>query len=524
METSTIEHLVGLAIACGATETGGPLTDAEASLVQRSERASTRLAKTVRSQIRDGDDPLGNMLCEIRSPPERRPLGAFYTRATIVRPMIRWVLEHHPDRIVDAGCGSGRFSAYAITCDKSLDVRAVDLDPVATLLTRATLNVLGAKNVRVLHADYLTVDLGKFDGRTAFVANPPYVRHHDLTRETKAYAAHLAASAGHTISGLAGLHALFYLATLAKHGKRGDVGTFVTSAEWLDVGYGSIIRSMFTNGLGGRSLTVYDPEGVPFDDAMTTAAIATFRIGEECSAARLRRVTGGGRAIRLEARGGFAVDRDVLAHASRWSPLLDGGIVEDVTQTIGTLFRVSRGQVTGNNAYFVMPRERARARRIEQFCIPLITSAEEVFAAGGVVRDHPDRMVGLEIPKDCDLTQHPMLAEYIRDGEAAGVHLSYVTSHRTPWYSFSFARPPIIATYMARQAPVFARNPDGLGLLNVVHGLYPLRPLSDETLDAIVGRLNRTRRQFVGRGRTYHGGLEKFEPREMERLPLRIEA
>lgn len=521
LSPSSIGEIVGLAIACGAAETGGPLSRSESALVQTAASVGVIAGRRIRTEIREGGDPLGDALCSIRSPLERRPLGAFYTRPTIVEPMVEWAFEQNPTRFVDPGCGSGRFSVAAAARQRSLSIVAIDLDPVATLLTRAALAAVGAKNARVLNADYLTVDIPQVDGRSAFVANPPYVRHHDIDAQTKAHATMLALSVGHKVSGLAGLHALFYLATLAKHGRKGDFGAFVTSSEWLDVGYGSVIRSMFTNGLGGRSLTVYDPQGVPFDDAMTTATIATFCIGEEPRIARLRRVAGGGRAIRLEYRG-RAVERDLLARTERWSPLVDGATEGDLSQTIGTLFRVSRGQVTGCNEYFVMPRSRAAELGIGKFCVPLICSAEEVFESAGVVRNNEQRMVGLQVPKDYDLSQHAALAAYIRAGEARGVHLGYVASHRKPWYSLAFSAPPIIATYMARQAPVFARNPDGLGLLNVAHGLYPRQPLNDEALDAIVARLNRTRRQFVGRGRTYHGGLEKFEPREMERLPLRV--
>lgn len=517
----SINEIVGLAIACGAVEVGGPLSRSESALVQTAASVGAIAGRRIRGEIRQGGDPLGDALCAIRSPLERRPLGAFYTRPTIVEPMVEWALDRKPMRFVDPGCGSGRFSVAAAGRNRSLHIVAVDLDPVATLLTRAALAAVGAKNARVLNADYLTADIPHIGGRSAFVANPPYVRHHAIDAQTKAQATLLAMSVGHKISGLAGMHALFYLATLAKHGRKGDVGAFVTSAEWLDVGYGSVIRSMFTNGLGGRSLTVYDPQGVPFDDAMTTAAIATFCIGEEPRIARLRRVAGGGRAIRLEYRG-LSVDRNLLATANRWSPLLDGGTETDLSQTIGTLFRVSRGQVTGCNHYFVMPLARAHELGIAEFCVPLISRAEEVFESAGALRNNAQRMVGLQVPRDYDVSQHADLAAYIRAGEARGVHLGYVASRRKPWYSVAFSAPPVVATYMARQAPVFARNPDALGIINVVHGLYPREPLNEDALDTIVQRLNRTRRQFVGRGRTYHGGLEKFEPREMERLPLRV--
>ena len=80
--------------------------------------------------------------------------------------------------------------------------------------------------------------------------------------------------------------------------------------------------------------------------------------------------------------------------------------------------------------------------------------------------------------------------------------------------------PPIVVSYMARQAPVFALNPDALGVLNVAHGLYPREHMSRAQLRLVVAALNDARESFKGRGRTYFGGLEKFEPREMENLPL----
>jgi adenine-specific DNA-methyltransferase len=97
----------------------------------------------------------------------------------------------------------------------------------------------------------------------------------------------------------------------------------------------------------------------------------------------------------------------------------------------------------------------------------------------------------------------------------------YISMHRRPWwYLGPSPRPPILATYMARQAPVFALNPDRLALVNIGHGIYPVDELSDERLAILVRSLNTARGTFAGSGRSYHGGLEKFEPREMEALAV----
>ena len=69
---------------------------------------------------------------------------------------------------------------------------------------------------------------------------------------------------------------------------------------------------------------------------------------------------------------------------------------------------------------------------------------------------------------------------------------------------------------MARRPPVFVRNLVAARHINISHGLYPREPLSGAVLDNLASYLTRTTR--LGSGRTYAGGLTKFEPKEMERL------
>ena len=52
--------------------------------------------------------------------------------------------------------------------------------------------------------------------------------------------------------------------------------------------------------------------------------------------------------------------------------------------------------------------------------------------------------------------------------------------------------------------------------VNIAHGIYPREPMNGDTLEALVKAL--TACCTIGDGRTYSGGLTKFEPGEMERL------
>jgi hypothetical protein len=77
---------------------------------------------------------------------------------------------------------------------------------------------------------------------------------------------------------------------------------------------------------------------------------------------------------------------------------------------------------------------------------------------------------------------------------------------------------PILATYMARRPPAFTRNLAGARHINIAHGLYPRVDLPDDAVERLLAALRRS--VTVHDGRTYAGGLTKFEPREMERLPV----
>lgn len=241
MAQDDLQEIVSLVAALGGAEVG-PLSAEEGRLMALASRPSGDV-QAVREAIMKGLDPIGEAICGLRPMAERRRLGAFYTPSGIVQAMVAWALDRDPVRLIDPGCGSGRFAAEATRRDPGLEVVAVDVDPLATLACRAVLATLGAKRSIVLNDDYTSVRLPPSPslGLSAFVGNPPYVRHHRLTPDQKADAKGVAAELGIKLSGLSGLHVHFFLSTL-RHARKGDIGCFITSSEWLDVGYGSALR------------------------------------------------------------------------------------------------------------------------------------------------------------------------------------------------------------------------------------------------------------------------------------------
>ena len=523
-------ELAHFALALGAREAGGALSKAELSLADRAGDHTVAPAKdairSASSAIQAGHDPLGDTLCQLRSQLQRRTLGAFYTDPSIVESMLRWVVAQSPGEIIDCGSGTGRFALAAARIRRRLPVVAVEIDPLACLISRANAAVLRLSNVTVVNHDFTTFKLPSTGRRRAFVGNPPYVRHHSLSSDQKERARNVAASLGIAFSGLSGLHTHF-IAAAAALAKAEDVLCFITSAEWLDVNYGRGVRELMMDGLRAEEIHLLDSSVEAFGAVATTAVIVCARAGGDTEFVRLRSASSLGSLLQL-GTGGRLVARAELQLAPAWSQIARSRYVDlDLAGTIplGTIARVHRGAVTGANEFFVMTRDCARSLGLQNCVRPVLTAAEDVFASNGVVHDRPDRKVILRPPEKLSSKDRSALDRYIAEGEAQKIHDRYVPAHRSPWWRPQLlAPPPIVATYMARQAPFFALNPDGLQILNVIHGLYPLTPLDDEQLRLLVQTLNSMRESYRGLGRTYQGGLEKFEPREMERLTIKLDS
>lgn len=511
--------LVSMALALGAGQSGGPLSATEISLCQTAAGISVARegVADVRNRIVAGEDPLGEAFSMIRSPDIRRENGATYTPAPVVRAMAEWAAAMRvPSRIIDPGVGSARFLSHAGAMFPTAELVGIDVDPLATLMARANIAVTGlSARTRIIPGDYRLFS-EQVDGTTLYIGNPPYVRHHRIAGRWKDWLTEEAAKMKLNASRLAGLHVHFFLAT-ARYARPGDFGAFITAAEWLDVNYGALVRSLILGRLGGKAVTVIAPTAQPFPDAATTAAIVTFDVGSSSPFIAFRRIED---PTLLDGPGkGYCISRDRLTTETRWSQLTRQGkkTPEDYVE-LGELCRVHRGTVTGANRIWI-----AGAHSIgvpDTVLFPTITRAREVLEAGGLLEDSAHLRCVIDLPTDLDeleMTERRAVAKFLERAHAMGACESYVARHRKTWWSVGLrAAAPIVATYMARRPPGFIRNKAGARLINIAHGLYPREPLSETAQKTLVSYLRDNVSQESGR--TYAGGLTKFEPGEMERL------
>lgn len=512
-------RLVGAAVALGAENVptepvaeqllGG---EVEQVLPSADER------RALLDRIEAGEDPLGEAFCRMRPPAERRLDGATYTPTPIVRAMVEWAARGEPPaRVIDPGSGSARFAVAAGRRFPDAELVAVELDPLAALLSRANLAARGmAHRSRVVLGDYREFVPPDIDRPTLYLGNPPYVRHHKITPGWKRWLTVTAGAHGLTASQLAGLHVHFFLATVT-HATPGDRGAFITSSEWLDVNYGALVRELVLDGLGGQAIHVIEPTARPFENADTTAAITCFEVGTRPDNVRLRRAKTVDDLGKLE--GGQPIRRERLAEARRWTPLTRAARpVPEGHIELGELCRVHRGAVTGANRTWVV--DSATAGLPSEVLFPSVTRARELFGAGSALATTERLRSVVDLPTDLDALDgatRRIVERFLRQARRVGVHEGYVAQQRRSWWSVGLREPaPILATYMARRAPAIVRNLAAARHINIAHGLYPRERLGDVVLDRLADALRAT--ITVGEGRTYAGGLTKFEPREMERL------
>jgi hypothetical protein len=185
---------------------------------------------------------------------------------------------------------------------------------------------------------------------------------------------------------------------------------------------------------------------------------------------------------------------------------------------LGELFRVHRGQVTGANAVWIAG-EHAKDLP-DRIKLPAVTKARDLIEAGAHLHSADALRRVIDLPSDLDeLTceERRRIGTFLRWAKQQGADQGYIARHRKSWWSVGLKSPaPILCTYMARRPPQFTLNSCHARHINIAHGLYPREPVPAAALAGLVAWLNKNIQ--TRSGRTYSGGLTKFEPKEIERL------
>lgn len=477
-----------------------------------------------------------------RTAGKARRLGQVFTPPAVADWMARWVCRHQPKRILDPAVGRGVFvDAIGKLMDASVlnvcpRVHVCEIDPE---MLRDFARTPRRTPVRCRHTDFISA---RFRGRyDAVIANPPYVRHHDMSYDDATLRA-FDRICRRRLSRMTNLYGLFLIKIWTLLADRGRAAV-ITPAEWLNADFGVALKAYLIEENAIDALLHFDHTATVFDGTLTTAAITLLRRDRgPRDPVRLIRVRSVGALRTTTLDQGRRMRPADLDPRAKWTPLFtaDGPYrptgspgtagsgrsrVTAAAPTLADIARCSRGIATGANDFFTLRESDRRRWKIDPRDLDLcITKAPQI---PGVAFTRADVNRLIEADQRIYLL-HPRprltaaVQRYLEEGRRRGIDERYLPSHRPVWYVPELREPaPILVSVFARAAFRFVHNRAAVRNLTAFHAVYPLAP-SPPRIKAMLDYLNGPEAQRAIRHhcRIYADGLSKLEPRDVGALPI----
>lgn len=452
----------------------------------------------------------------------RKILGQFLTPRPIAALMAEWVSASVPEEVLDPAVGTGILLDEVHQRAAGARLVGYDVDPVC-------LQVAGQR----LRADlrlgsFLATDPKPID---AVIANPPYIRHHDIEHDAALHA-RLSGVVGEKLSKLTNIYALFLVECLARL-RPGGVAAFLVPAEFANANFAAPVKSWILRSGLLKRVIYYDPSKLAFDDNLSTGCLLLFRNDRETEDVEVAFTDPDERHVKWDAITAdknsivTAFPRDVLEGSKKWNYLVQVGAAADERPgmiPLRDLARTKRGIATGANGFFLRSAHEFREIGVFDQTVPCVGKSKDV---KGLIFSEDDfrQLEAAGAPtRLLSMTEARTEDEIalVRAGEQEGLHKKYLTSKRKPWFSPEQQEvAPIWAAVFGRGNMRFVANDAKVRTLTTFHCVYPFR---DDLpfVHALVACLNSdvVQSASLAHQRAYGGGLQKFEPRDL--LDIRV--
>jgi len=472
----------------------------------------------------------------------RKAKGQFFTPPPVAELMVNWVLVRKAKSLLDPSVGTGIFIRTAlIKTEQSgrslVNVVGYETDQIMVEIARMSVKSLGFKLPHIRQVDFVTDAFeDKFD---AIVANPPYIRHHDMPYTGDVFA-WFDRKCGFKLSRLTNIYGLFLLKILLSLSERGRAAVLIPS-EFLNADFGVPIKKFLLDTNYLDSILIFDNNQLVFSDILTTACVVMLdakRIEDK----PVRIVHIPDLSVVGELSNSLLLDtpmreplkwqelffsREALQPELKWISLGKSNSQRSPKLVpLGKIADVMRGIATGANSFFTLNADEVEQYGLEEIylreCITKASYAPYLYFN----RNDFDQLSSSG--KKVYLLYYEAgpissaLRSYIELGERHDFHKRYLTNHREPWFSMERREVATVwVTVFGRQGLRFVLNRARICNLTAFHCIYPkfqaevrLRALmaylvSDECIERAKEEL-----------RFYSDGLLKMEPRDVARLPV----
>ncbi|MBD0865098.1 MAG: SAM-dependent DNA methyltransferase [Rhodobacteraceae bacterium] len=475
---------------------------------------------------------------------ERNKLGQFATPTALAREILKHGRKLLPDgekiRFFDPGIGTGSFySALRAVVEPELieSAQGFEVD-----------QHYGAPARDLWHETELEIQLVDFtkaapegEGANLLICNPPYVRHHHMTAETKGeLRARTYEACGVKINGLSGLYC-YFMGLAHRWMAPGGVAGWLIPSEFMGTNYGKMLRRYLLDKVTLLQIHRYDPQDAQFADAIVSSAVVWIRHTPPPKGHKVVFTYGGTLTAPTLFREVAILE---LKHEQKWTRYPHA---EQATRqgslTLGELFEVKRGLATGDNSFFIMDRADIEERGLPIECFRPVLPGSRYLPDNEILADETglpqiDKQLFLldtRLFEDEIAERYPALRAYLERGNKGKQPVAgrYLCRLRKPWYAQE-QRPaaPIICTYMGRRGKAgkpfrFILNHSKATACNVFLMLYPkprmARIIQDnpEAMRLVWRFLNNVEPDdLLNHGRVYGGGLHKLEPKELRGFPI----
>lgn len=468
----------------------------------------------------------------------RKVNGIYYTPDFVANEITKWAIRSVSDRIMDPSYGGCAFLSASLSRLRSFghnnaggNIYGVDIDPNAKVYMDQLVES-GVPADNFILKDFLRLEKYDLPSMRVIIGNPPYVRHHVLTNESKEVALNAINNSGRKISKRASYWAYFLLHSLEFLSYGGRLA-FILPIAFLQADYSREVKEQLLQSF--REISIISIAERFFNDAEESCVLLLADgKGEENRSLKQLSIS-----KVSELPYAISASRESTKHDVKVTDYFRGYqhsnvevrmILEELTSKISgdllsDLTEIRLGSVTGANKFFVIDKKTVEKWNIPKaVMVPIISHSSQLTSGLTVNDDHLNKLYDEGKAVKMIATKGKVLEQkiqnYITFGESNGFNKRYKCSKRDPWFRVNDFKPPAaFLTYMNWDLPrIILNEGKNIDCTNTIHRINWKSDVTNP--EAVVLGFLSTLTQLTVElsGRVLGGGLLKIEPSHSKRI------